>query len=208
VPPPDSWSPKPLSGLASSPPLVHDLLVQRARGEGVKLDDVDVRSIVQAPAVCPQINAMRLFRMAGSDRFQVSAQPGSLQRDRGGLSGIVEIQFDLTRMPRHVALLGLDDVNGLEVLMPDVRAAPVTRGDRDHPIIRSVYEDEGRNVRNVGLILVTSEQPMDLAALLPEERPDDAAALQRLGEAARAGGWKFELGLVRCGFDSGVAQRC
>lgn len=209
VPPPDSGVPIQLSGLASSPPLVHDLLVQRAQAEGVKLDDVDVRGIVQAPAVCPQINAMRAYRVPNSDRFIVSAERGSMQRSGGSLSGRVAMQFDLTRLPRHAALLGLDDVNGLEVMAPDVRAIRGEAGSEpDHPSFTVVYEDEGRNVRNVGLILVTSDQPIDIAGLLPEERPDDAAALQRLSEAARAGGWKFELGLVRCAFDSGVAQRC
>jgi TIR domain len=208
VPPPESGLPIQLSGLASSPPLVHDLLVQRAQAEGVPLADVDVRGIIQAPAICPQINAMRAFRVPNSDRFQVSAERGSLQRSGGSLSGRVEIQFDLTRLPAHAALLGLDDVNGLEVLMPEVRATPGATGDRDHPVYTSVYDDEGRNVRNVGLILVVSDRPMDLAALLPAERPDDPQALARLADAARAGGWKFELGLVRCGFDSGMAQRC
>lgn len=209
VPPSESGLPLQLSGIASGPPVVRDLLLQRAQAQSVPLADVDVSDVAATPqAVCPQLNALRPFRVPNSDRFQVVPERGSLQRTGRSLSGLVEVEFDLTRIPRHAALLGLDDQNGLEVLIPDIRGRPGRGDDPNHPIFDLVFEDEGRNVRNVGLLLLSAEAPIELSALLPEAQPDSAAALQRLAAAARAGSWKVELGLVRCGFEQGPEQRC
>ena len=209
VPPAESGLPMQLSGVASAPPVVRELLLQRAQAQDVPLQDIDVGPLAATPqAVCPQLNALRAFRVPNSDRFQVVPERGSLERSGGSLSGLVEVEFDLTRIPRHAALLGLDDQNGLEVLVPDVRRGPPGGSDPDRPVLKLVFEDEGRNVRNVGLLLLSGEGPIELSALLPEARPDSADTLQRLAQAAQAGGWKVELGLVRCGFEAGPGQRC
>lgn len=209
VPPSDSGLPMQLSGVASAPPVVRDLLLQRAQAQGVRLADVDVRDVAATPqSVCPQLNTLRPFRVPNSDRFQVVPERGSLLRAGGSLSGLVEVEFDLSRIPAHAVLLGLDDENGLEVLIPDIRRTRGRGNDPTRPILDLVFEDEGRNVRNVGLLLLSAETPIALSSLLPEKRPDTADALARLARAAQDGRWKVELGLVRCGFERGPEQRC
>ena len=72
----------------------------------------------------------------------------------------------------------------------------------------SYFFDENRNARNVGLILMTSNAPINEAMVNSIGRSGDRAALARIEQAARAQGWQFELALVRCGFEGSGPRRC
>ncbi|HEY0325279.1 MAG TPA: toll/interleukin-1 receptor domain-containing protein [Allosphingosinicella sp.] len=198
-----------LGGLASGPPLVRELLIQRAQAQAVPLADVDISRVAEVPqAVCPQLNRLRPFRENGNGRFNLVPERGPLARDAGQLFGLVEVEVDYARLPPHVALLGLDDRWGLEVLIPDLRAHPAARTEGERRIYNILFTDEGDNVRNVALILALADRPLALDPVVPTEQPDTPAMLGRLAEAARAGGWRFELGMVRCGFEGGADRRC
>ena len=198
-----------LGGLASGPPLVRELLIQRAQAQAVPLADVDISRVAEVPqAVCPQLNHLRPFRENGNGRFNLVPERGPLARDAGQLFGLVEVEVEYAGLPPHVALLGLDDRWGLEVLIPDLRAHPAARTEGERRIYNILFTDEGDNVRNVALILALADRPLALDPVVPTEQPDTPAMLGRLAEAARAGGWRFELGMVRCGFEGGADRRC
>src|SRR5205085_12630080 len=129
-----------------------------------------------------------------------------------GLSGHLEFEVNFQGLPRYVAMLGLDSVGGLEVLEPDLQ-----QYRREHRPLRSHDEtvaydsyffDENRNARNVGLILMTSNAPINEAMVNSIGRSGDCAALARIEQAARTQGWQFELALVRCGFEGSGPRRC
>ena len=198
-----------LGGLASGPPLVRELLIQRAQAQAVPLSDVDISRVAEVPqAVCPQLNHLRPFRESGNGRFNLVPERGPLARDSGELFGLVEVEVDYSGLPPQVALLGLDDRWGLEVLIPNLRDHPPARTEGERRVYNILFTDEGDNVRNVALILALADRPLALDPVVPEERPDTPAMLARLAEAARAGGWRFELGMVRCGFEGGAERRC
>lgn len=198
-----------LGGLASGPPLVRELLIQRAQAQAVPLADVDISRVAEVPqAVCPQLNHLRPFRESSSGRFNLVPERGPLARDAGQLFGLVEVEVDYAGLPPHVALLGLDDRWGLEVLIPNLRDHPPARTEGERRVYNILFTDEGDNVRNVALILALADRPLTLVPVVPTERPDTPAMLGRLAEAARAGGWRFELGMVRCGFEGGADRRC
>ncbi len=92
----------------------------------------------------------------------------------------------------------------------------ILMGEGQHPALRTdnarvahegYFFDENRNARNVGLILMTANAPIDAAIVGQIGRSGDRAALQRIDRAAQGQQWQFELALVRCGFEAGGQQR-
>ncbi len=201
-----------LAGIAASPTAVQANLMRRAMDANVPIAEIDVTDVATGPnETCAQIELLRQYRWNGRSRLTVIPPRGALQHTRYGWSGRFEFEVDMQGLPRHAALLGLDSVGGLEVLIPDLNGFR-----RQHPPLRTsgtrvAYEgyffDENQNARNVGLILMTSNAPIDAATVGQIGRSGDRAVLERIDRAARSGEWQFELALVRCGFEAGGRQR-
>lgn len=201
-----------LSGVAIAPQAVQARLMREALEAGVPIAEIAVDDVATGPGeTCAQLELLRRYRWAGRPRLTVIPQRGPLVHTADGWRGRLEFEIDYRDMPRHAALLGLDS-DGLHTLSGDLEAYR-----RDQARLRSngtvaAYEsfffDENRNARNVGLILMTSSAPIDLALVGRIGRSGDRATLSRLTRAAAAQGWQFELGLVRCGFEGSAGRRC
>ncbi|HVQ08583.1 MAG TPA: toll/interleukin-1 receptor domain-containing protein [Allosphingosinicella sp.] len=201
-----------LSGVAIAPRAVQAGLMRAALEAGVPIAEIAVDDVATGPGeTCAQLELLRQYRWAGRPRLTVIPQRGPLVHTEDGWRGRLEFEIDYRDMPRHAALLGLDS-DGLHALSGDLEAYR-----RDQVRLRtngtvaayeSFFFDENRNARNVGLILMTSSAPIDLALVSQIGRSGDRASLTRLTRAAAAQSWQFELGLVRCGFESGQGRRC
>jgi hypothetical protein len=201
-----------LSGIAIAPRAVQARLMREALQAGVAVAEIAVDDVATGPGeTCAQLELLRQYRWAGRPRLTVIPQRGPLVHTADGWRGRLEFEIDYRDMPRHAALLGLDS-DGLHELSGDLRAYR-----RDQVRLRSngtiaAYEsfffDENRDARNVGLILMTSAAPIDLALVRQIGRTGDRASLTRLTRAAAAQRWQFELGLVRCGFEGSAGRRC
>jgi hypothetical protein len=201
-----------LSGVAIAPRAVQARLMREALQAGVQVAEIAVDDVATGPGeTCAQLELLRQYRWAGRPRLTVIPQRGPLVHTEDGWRGRLEFEIDYRDMPRHAALLGLDS-DGLHELSGDLEAYR-----RDQVRLRtngtiaayeSFFFDENRDARNVGLILMTSSAPIDLALVRQIGRTGDRASLTRLTQAAAAQRWQFELGLVRCGFESGAGRRC
>ncbi|HYD12227.1 MAG TPA: toll/interleukin-1 receptor domain-containing protein [Allosphingosinicella sp.] len=201
-----------LAGIAASPTAVQAGLMRRAMDANVPIAEIDVSEVATGPnETCAQIELLRQYRWNGRSRLTVIPPRGALRRTQYGWSGRFEFEVDMQGLPQHAALLGLDSVGGLEVLIPDLNAFR-----RQHPPLRTsgtrvAYEgyffDENQNARNVGLILMTSDAPIDEGIVGQIGRSGDRAVLERIDQAARSRQWQFELALVRCGFETGGQRR-
>jgi hypothetical protein len=201
-----------LSGVAIAPRAVQARLMREALQAGVAIAEIAVDDVATGPGeTCAQLELLRQYRWAGRPRLTVIPQRGPLVHTRDGWRGRLEFEIDYQGMPRHAALLGLDS-DGLHELSGDLQAyrrgQVRLRTSGDVAAYESFFFDENRNARNVGLILMTSSAPIDLALVRQIGRTGDRASLTRLTRAAAAQNWQFELGLVRCGFESGAARRC
>lgn len=201
-----------LSGVAIAPRAVQARLMREALQAEVPVAEIAVDDVATGPGeTCAQLELLRQYRWAGRPRLTVIPQRGPLVHTADGWRGRLEFEIDYRDMPRHAALLGLDS-DGLHELSGDLQAYR-----RDQVRLRtngtiaayeSFFFDENRNARNVGLILMTSSAPIDLALVRQIGRNGDRASLTRLTEAAAAQRWQFELGLVRCGFEGSTGRRC
>jgi hypothetical protein len=70
------------------------------------------------------------------------------------------------------------------------------------------YPVPNAQTRSLGLILMTATAPIDLELVRSIGRTNDRARLTQIEEAARAGNWRFELGVTRCGFEEGAEAGC
>jgi hypothetical protein len=201
-----------LSGVAIAPRAVQARLMREALQAGVAIAEIAVDDVATGPGeTCAQLELLRQYRWGGRPRLTVIPQRGPLVHTEDGWRGRLEFEIDYRDMPRHAALLGLDS-DGLHELSGDLQAYR-----RDQVRLRtngtiaayeSFFFDENRDARNVGLILMTSSAPIDLALVRQIGRTGDRASLTRLTRAAAAQRWQFELGLVRCGFEGSAARRC
>jgi hypothetical protein len=201
-----------LSGVAIAPRAVQARLMREALQAGIAVAEIAVDDVATGPGeTCAQLELLRQYRWAGRPRLTVIPQRGPLVHTEDGWRGRLEFEIDYRDMPRHAALLGLDS-DGLHELSGDLQAYR-----RDQVRLRtngtiaayeSFFFDENRNARNVGLILMTSSAPIDLALVRQIGRNGDRASLTRLTQAASAQRWQFELGLVRCGFEGSAGRRC
>jgi hypothetical protein len=201
-----------LSGVAIAPQAVQARLMREALQAGVPIAEIAVDDVATGPGeTCAQLELLRQYRWAGRPRLTVIPQRGPLVHTEDGWRGRLEFEIDYRDMPRHAALLGLDS-DGLHELSGDLQAyrrdQVRLRTNGDVAAYESFFFDENRNARNVGLILMTSSAPIDLALVRQIGRNGDRASLTRLTQAAAAQHWQFELGLVRCGFEGGAGRRC
>lgn len=202
-----------LSGAAAAPQALQAALLREADAAGVALDAVDIADVAAAPQeVCAELELIRPYRWDDRSRLTLVPPRGALTQTEHGWSGRFEFELDYAALPEHAALLGLDTLGGLKVLLPDVHAFR-----REHAPLRengtvAAYEgyffDDNRGARNVGLILLTADRPIDPARVERIGDVSDRAGLRGIDAAAREAGWRFELALVRCGFEAGEGRRC
>ena len=148
----------------------------------------------------------------GRSRLAVIPQPGTLERTPEGTSGYVEYALDYDRLPANAALLGLDSVEGVHVVIPDLRrhraSVPPIRTEGSRATYGTIWMDSNQGARNVGLILMTASGPIDLELVEAIGTQSDRALVARIEREAEAKDWQFELGLVRCGFETRNRERC
>jgi hypothetical protein len=202
-----------LAGIAASPTAVQAGLMRRAMDAGVPLAELDVSDVATGPnETCAQLELLRQYRWEGRSRLTIIPPRGALQHTQYGWSGRFEFEVDMQGLPQHAALLGLDSVGGLEVLIADLndfrRQHPPLRTEGTKVAYEGYFFDENQNARNVGLILMTANAPIDEAMVNANGRSGDRATLQRMEQAARSQQWQFELALVRCGFEGGQRRQC
>ncbi len=177
------------------------------------LDAVDIADVATAPPeVCAELELTRPYRWDDRSRLTLIPPRGALTRTEHGWSGRFEFELDYAALPEHAALLGLDTLGGLKVLLPDVHAFR-----REHRPLRengtvAAYEgyffDDNQGARNVGLILLTADRPIDPSLVERIGTVSDRAGLRGIDAAARDAQWRFELALVRCGFEAGEGRQC
>ncbi len=202
-----------LSGTAAAPDALQAALLREADAAGVALDAVDIAEVATAPQqVCAELELIRPYRWDDRSRLTLIPPRGALTQTEHGWSGRFEFELDYSALPQHAALLGLDTLGGLKVLLPDVH---VFR--REHAPLRengtvATYEgyffDDNQDARNVGLILLTADRPIDAVLVEQIGNVSDRAGLRGIDAAAREAGWRFELALVRCGFEAGETRQC
>jgi hypothetical protein len=202
-----------LSGVTAAPESLQLSLLQQAEAEGVPLAAVDVSEVAPAPVeVCAELQLIRPYRSDESDRMEVRLSPAPLVQTEFGWRGELEYELDFATLPPHAALIGLDSAHGMDVLIPDLhayrRANPPARTNGTRAAYKSYFFDENQNARNVGLILMTATQPIDAALVQSIGREIGRDRMRALEQAARAGGWRFELEMVRCGLEMGPETRC
>ncbi len=203
-----------LKGIAAAPEAVQASLLRQAAEARVPLAGVEVRELAAAPPeICAELAMLKPFRAPANQRRLTIIPPRErLQRHEGALEGWFEWEINWAGLPRHAALLGLDSQGGIEMLIPDLNAyrrdAPPVRQNGEVATYAAGFTDEGQGVRNVGLILMTANAPIDEALVNAIGTEATSAFLQRVDAAAKAGGWAFELGLVRCGFEGGENRPC
>ncbi len=203
-----------LKGIAAAPEAVQASLLRQAAEAKVPLAGVEVRELSAAPPeICAELAMLKPFRAPANQRRLTIIPPRDRpQRHDGALEGWFEWEINWAGLPRHAALLGLDSQGGIEVLIPDLHAyrreARAVRQNGELATYAAGFSDEGQGVRNVGLILMTANGPIDEALVNAIGTEGTAAFLQRVDAAAKAGGWTFELGLVRCGFEGGENRPC
>jgi hypothetical protein len=203
-----------LKGIAPAPEATQASLLREAASASIRLGDVNVRDLATSPTeVCAELQVMKPYRAPLNERRLTIIPPKDAPRQTdGSLIGWFEWEIDWGNLPAHAALLGLDNKSGLKVVIPDLHAyrvqAPARRQNGTVSTYLAGFDDEGRGVRNVGLVLMTSRQPIDQALVEAIGTRSGAAFLQQVDQAAKAGEWKFELGLVRCGFEGGEDRRC
>lgn len=202
-----------LSGLAPAPGAIPSTLMNDPRAAGLSLRGVDVTDVATAPpTICNQVNSIRQWRDDDAHRLTIIPHPGPLTQTEHGFRGELEFEVDMAGLRPHAALLGLDSRDGLYVLAPDLvayrNANPPTRTSGSRIAYRSFFFTENADVQNVGLLLLLSDRPIDQALVESIGRSDDPAATARVRDAAAAGNWQVELGLVRCGFGTAEERRC
>lgn len=202
-----------LAGIAASPTAVQAGLMREAMAAHVPIAEIDVADVATGPnETCAQLELLRQYRWTGRSRLTIVPPRGALQRTRYGWSGRFEFEVNFQGLPRHAAVLGLDSVGGLEVLVPDLQAfrreQRALRTSGETVTYEGYFFDENQNARNVGLILMTANAPIDAAMVNGIGRSGERAALERIAGAARTQQWQFELGLVRCGFEVGQRRQC
>lgn len=203
-----------LKGIAAAPEGVQAAMLRQAAEAGVSLAGVEVRELAAAPPeVCAELSMLKPYRApANARRLTIIPPRDGPQRSGDSLEGWFEWELDWAGLPTHAALLGLDSQGGVEVLIPDLhayrRAAPPLRQNGQVTAYQAGFSDEGTGVRNVALILMTARGPIDTDLVDKIGTEATSAFLARVDDAAKAGGWTFELGLVRCGFEGGEGRRC
>jgi hypothetical protein len=211
-----------LAGISSAPESLQSALATDARAQRVRLADVDVSDVAAGPAeTCAELELLRRYRWQGRSRVAIAPTRGPLRQTEYGWSGRFEFELDFAGLPAHSALLALDTTGGVEVLVEDLQAFRRTTeaagvGTPQGPLRRSgerftyqgYFFDENEGARNVGLVLMTSSRPIpeQLVGEIGERR--DEPFLASLEREARAGGWQFELALVRCGFEQNRERAC
>jgi hypothetical protein len=202
-----------LAGIAAAPEALQASAMRAAIEGGVALAELDVADVaVSPPETCAELELLRRFRWQGRSRLTIIPPRGELRRTEYGWSGRFEFEADYAALPPRAALLGLDSVGGIEMLLPDLhafrRAQPPLRSNGSVAAYEGYFFDDNRGARNVGLILMTADAPIDAALVGAIGRRSDRDFLDRLDRTAAAQNWQFELALVRCGFESGEGRRC
>jgi hypothetical protein len=211
-----------LAGISSAPESLQSALVTEARAQGVGIADVDVSDVAAGPPeTCAELELLRLHRWQGRSRLSIAPTRGPLRQTEYGWSGRFEFEVDFTGLPPHSALLALDTAGGVEVLIPDLqefrrRTEAAGVGNRNGPLRRNgnrfTYEgyffDENEGARNVGLVLMTASRPIDAELVGAIGTRRDEPFLRQIERDERAGGWQFELALVRCGFEQNRERAC
>jgi hypothetical protein len=201
-----------LSGIAAAPDALQAMLMRDSEAAGVSLEEVDVADVAVAPPeICAELQLLRPYRWEDRPRLTVIPPRGALSQTRYGWTGRFEFELNFDALPPHAALLGLDSEGGVEVLVPDLHAfrrqAPPLRSRGPVAAYEGYFFDENRDARNVGLILMTARRPIDAALVGTIGAQSSREDYRRLQTAAEAGGWQFELALVRCGFETAGAER-
>jgi hypothetical protein len=203
-----------LKGIAAAPESIQAGLLRDAAAASVPLGGIDVRSLRAAPPeVCAELSMLKPFRVPANEHRLTIVPPREGPRRAGNaLEGWFEWEIDWSGLPQHAALLGLDSQGGVEVLIPDLHAyrrqTRPARQEGEVSAYHAGFTDEGTGVRNVALILMTASAPIDTELVDRIGEEATSAFVQRVDEAAKGGGWKFELGLVECGFENGENRRC
>lgn len=203
-----------LSGIAAAPDALQAMLMREAEAAGVPIAEVDVSDVAVAPPeICAELQLLRPYRWEDRPRLTVIPPRGALRQTRYGWTGRFEFELNFAALPPHAALLGLDSEGGVEVLVPDLpafrRQASPLRSRGDTAAYEGYFFDENRDARNVGLILMTARRPIDAALVGAIGAQSSREDYRRLQAAAEAGGWRFELALVRCGFEAeGTERQC
>jgi hypothetical protein len=108
------------------------------------------------------------------------------------------VRAGVTRWPKAIDYVPLGEPHMSHIFISYKREAPLVRALRGAGI---------KGVRNVALVL-TANAPIDAALVNAIGTEATTAFLQRVDQAAKAGNWQFELGLVRCGFEGREGQTC
>lgn len=201
-----------LAGIAASPNAVQEGLMRQAMQASVPIAEIVVDDVAMGPnETCPQLELMRQYRWMGRSRLTIIPPRGALERSQSGWRGGFEFEVDTRDLPPNAAVLGLDNIEGLYVIIPDLRnrvRQPPIRVSGTVATYQSYFFDENRDARNVGVILMTASAPIDQSLVPRIGTGGDRGTLQRIANAAAAQHWQFELGLVRCGFEPGQRRRC
>lgn len=202
-----------LAGIATSPEAVQASLMREAVTASIPIAEIDVADVAAGPPeTCAELELLRQYRWPGRSRLAIVPPRGALRRTEYGWSGRFEFELDFAGLPARAALLGLDSIGGVEVLIPDLhafrRGAPPLRADGSTAAYEGYFFDENQDARNVGLVLMTASAPIDTDLVEAIGTRNDRAFLDRIDRAGQAQGWRFELGLVHCGFEGGARRRC
>ena len=202
-----------LRGISGAPGAIQPALLRQAREQGVPLADVDAREVLEAPqSVCAALQTIQPYRSRDRERLEVTPQIGPLRRDAEGWVGDLQYQVDFGGLPQHAAVLGLDSLNGIQRMVPDLqehrRNVTPVMASGEKLTYQSGFTFDRPDERNVGLILMTSTRPIDFDLVESIGRSTDPAVMRRIEEAATAGQWRFELGIVRCGVEARGDRRC
>lgn len=216
-----------LSGIARSPDSVETSIMREAVAASVPVAEIEVDDIAVGPEeTCNQLDLLRPYRWRGRPRLRITQPRGSLRSTPQGREISFEFEIDFAGVPRNTILLGLDSTGGIHFPTDDpsdprsrrlrnvheyrrqYRGGEI-RSNGERVTYRSLMIEDSSDTKNIGLILMSASRPIDEELVGDIGSRSDRDFLTRLNRAAAEGDWKFELELVRCGFDGSITrQRC
>ena len=202
-----------VSGVSAAPGSIATRLLGEAETQGIALASVDASGVAAAPqAICTELEEMAPYREVGRQRLTILGSPAPPVDIDGQPHLKVAFNVDTDGLPAHVAILGLDTTQRLHVAVEDMRAQmaefPPPRRRGTTVGYDAYFPVPNAQTRSLGLILMTSDQPIDLDLVRSIGEATDRSRRQTIADAARAGNWRFELGITRCGFEEGAEAPC
>lgn len=198
-----------ISGVSAAPGSIATNLLREAEAQGIDLASVDAAAVAAAPqAVCAELQDLAPYREVGRQHLTVMGNPAP-PIDMDGPHLKVAFNVDTDGLPAYVAILGLDTSQRLHVAVEDLRRQiadfPPPRREGSKVGYDAYFPVPSAETRSLGLILMTSNAPINFDLVSQIGRTTDRARLKEIEDAARAGNWRFELGVTTCGFAEGDA---